>query len=187
MKKIIVASDLHGSYSAWKKAEKYVLESDLILISGDILYHGARNPLTDGYNTSELSQELNDSDYNIMMVKGNVDSLVDDWVLPYPLPEYALIDRDGLRIVMYHGHQHKSEEERIEFAKRFSADILIFGHTHKPTLKKEKGVILLNPGSLSLPKQKPPVASIAEIEDGEIKIRELDTGDIISSMEVSNE
>src|SRR6056297_1258867 len=107
MNKIVIISDLHGNLKAWKEAKKYFVGANLIINAGDVLYHGARNPLTDGYNTELLVTELNNSNLNLMMVKGNVDALVDDWVLPYPLPEYALIDREGVRIIVYHGYQHE--------------------------------------------------------------------------------
>ena len=72
--------------------------------------------------------------------------------------------------------------ERIDFAKRFGADILIFGHTHIPYLEKEEDVILLNPGSLALPKQQPPQATLAVIKGETIKIITLNEGKELYSL-----
>ncbi|HHU91581.1 MAG TPA: phosphodiesterase [Halanaerobiaceae bacterium] len=183
--KIAVISDSHGSLEAWEKAEKYFNDTDLVLHAGDILYHGSRNPLPAGYNTIALTEKINEAtkeSYNLLAVQGNVDSLVDNWVLPYPLPGYAIYDNKGFRIVIYHGHQHETLEERLDFGRRFGADLVVFGHTHLPLLEEKDGVILLNPGSIALPKQEPSVPTMAMIEDNEIRIFNLDNGDTIYSL-----
>lgn len=183
--KIAVISDSHGSLEAWEKAEKYFKDSDLVLHAGDILYHGSRNPLPAGYNTIALTEKINEDvgkHYDLLAVQGNVDSQVDNWVLPYPLPEYAVYDNNGFRIVLYHGHQHETVGERVDFASRFGADLLIFGHTHLPFLEERDRLILLNPGSISLPKQEPAVPTMALIEDSEIRIINLDSGETLHSI-----
>ncbi|SFM15175.1 phosphodiesterase [Halanaerobium salsuginis] len=177
----IVMSDSHGSLTSWRQAEGYFDQADMILHAGDLLYHGARNPLPEGYDTKGLVELINKVDYNLLAVKGNVDALVDDWVLPYPLPEFTVVEDNGLRIVMYHGYQHDTDAKRAEFARRFGAQILIYGHTHVPQIKKESGIILLNPGSISLPKQTPKQATLASIKDGQITIFNLDDGQVIKS------
>ncbi|MGM0472143.1 MAG: phosphodiesterase [Bacillota bacterium] len=177
--KLGVISDTHGSLTAWQQAVSYFDEIDMILHAGDILYHGARNPLPDGYDTSSLVEQLNQFEGDLLAVKGNVDATVDDWVLPYPLSEYSVVVDNQLKIVIYHGYQHDSTAKRVKFAKRFGADILIFGHTHKPLIKEQEGVILLNPGSVALPKQEPAVPTCALIDDRLIKIVALDSKEII--------
>ncbi|NLM96079.1 MAG: phosphodiesterase [Halanaerobiaceae bacterium] len=181
---IAVLSDSHGSLSAWEKAEKYFTGNDLVLHAGDILYHGSRNPLPEGYDTSGLVSRINEGTgerYNFLAVQGNVDAAVDSLVLPYPLPRYAVYENDGFRIVLYHGDQHETLEERVDFAKRFGARLLVFGHTHHPLLEERAGLILLNPGSISLPKQEPAVPTMAVIEGGEIRIFNIDNGEILHS------
>ncbi|WP_027340367.1 phosphodiesterase [Halonatronum saccharophilum] len=177
--KIGVISDIHGSLTAFDKALSLLEETDIILVAGDILYHGARNPLPEGYDTKGLVERINKSNKNIIFVKGNVDALVDDWVLPYPLPEYALIEENGLRIVLYHGHHHKLEEDRVKFAKRFGADMLVFGHTHQPIVKDKDGITLLNPGSIALPKQEAKLPTLAIIKRGRIDIISLESGEVL--------
>ncbi|MTI59617.1 MAG: phosphodiesterase [Firmicutes bacterium] len=175
----IVLSDSHGSLANWEKAETYFGQADMVLHAGDILYHGARNRLPEGYDTKGLVDLINKADYNLLAVKGNVDALVDDWVLPYPLPELSVVEDNGLRIVIYHGFQHDNEAERFDFARRFGAKILIYGHTHIPVIKEDDGVILLNPGSIALPKQTPEVPTLASVKNGEISILNLDNGKVI--------
>ncbi|KXS41211.1 MULTISPECIES: phosphodiesterase [unclassified Candidatus Frackibacter] len=182
--KIGVMSDTHGSLSAWEEATEYLKDTDIILHAGDILYHGARNPLPSGYDTAGLVKALNEFDGDLVAVKGNVDALVDDWVLPYALSEYSVVVDNDLRIVIYHGYQHETEKERVEFAKRFGADVLVFGHTHIPLIKERDGVILLNPGSTSLPKQEPAQPTIAAIEDNKIEIIDLGNKELIDELEL---
>ena len=55
-----------------------------------------------------------------------------------------------------HGHRFyisTSEETLLEEAKAIQARIVIFGHTHRPVAREEDGVLLLNPGSLTYPRQ----------------------------------
>lgn len=175
-------SDTHGSLSAWEEAVDFLEDTDMILHAGDVLYHGARNPLPSGYDTEGLVDALNHFNGDLLAVKGNVDALVDDWVLPYPLPEYSVVVNNGQRIVIYHGYQHETEAKRVEFAQKFGADILIFGHTHIPLVKKKEDIILLNPGSTSLPKQEPPQSTLAVISEEKIEIIALDDKEVIDDL-----
>lgn len=180
--KLGVISDTHGSLSAWRESINYLEDNDMILHAGDLLYHGARNPLPSGYNTEGLVNELNNFSGNLLAVKGNVDSLVDDWVLPYPLSEYSVVIDNGRKIVIYHGYQHENKAERVRFANRFGADILIYGHTHKPLIERNEGVILLNPGSVALPKQEPAQPTVATIINDKIEIIALDDKKVIKDL-----
>ena len=57
---------------------------------------------------------------------------------------------------MTHGHYYYvslGPERIIEEGKMRNADIVMFGHTHKPFLEMIDGMIVLNPGSLSYPRQ----------------------------------
>jgi predicted phosphodiesterase len=55
--KLFIISDIHGSLHFLKKAlEAYKKEqADYIVILGDILYHGARNPIPEDYNTIQVA------------------------------------------------------------------------------------------------------------------------------------
>ena len=60
--KLFVISDIHGSYNCLKKAlDAYKKEKgDLILILGDELYHGPRNPIPESYDPKSVANILND-------------------------------------------------------------------------------------------------------------------------------
>lgn len=85
--KMVIASDIHGS-AAWckKLLDAYKKErAEKLLLLGDILYHGPRNPLPDGYNPKKVVELLSDVKEQIICVRGNCDSEVDQMVLPFPI------------------------------------------------------------------------------------------------------
>ena len=59
--KLMIASDIHGSaFYCHKLLEAFDLEeADKLLLLGDILYHGPRNPLPDGYDPQKVVALLN--------------------------------------------------------------------------------------------------------------------------------
>ena len=50
--KLMIASDIHGCATAAEKLRErfYQEEADYLLLLGDLLYHGPRNPLSEGYD-----------------------------------------------------------------------------------------------------------------------------------------
>lgn len=148
---ILTISDIHGSYHYLQKAlEVFHREkADLILILGDELYHGPRNPLPQDYNPKLVAETLNKYKENIIAVRGNCDSEVDQMVLDYPITaDLSTILWNNRRIVATHGHIYNEEK----LPPLSSGDILIYGHTHLPVAKRDDDIFILNPGSISLPK-----------------------------------
>ncbi len=169
-----VISDTHGDLISWEKVMREIFaDVELILHCGDVLYHGPRNPLPPGYNPSKLAEAINNLEVPIIIAKGNCDAEVDQLVLDLPLlSPYAFLYWKNLKVLVNHGHLI-SAEERLRLAKRYSLDIFISGHTHQSEIKKEEGIIFLNPGSPSLPLGKA-VATVATITEKEIKIVEVE-------------
>ena len=148
-------SDVHGSIYYLKKAlEKFVEEkADYIVMLGDALYHGPRNPLPKDYKPSEVAYLLNEYKDKIIAIKGNCDSEVDQMVLEFPiLAEYTIILHNGIRIFATHGHKFNKEN----LPNISAGDVLVHGHTHLPVAEKYKGISILNPGSITLPKENNP-------------------------------
>ncbi|MGL5174913.1 MAG: phosphodiesterase [Cetobacterium sp.] len=149
--KIFVISDIHGSsYYLNKALEAYEKEkADYLLILGDELYHGPRNPLPQDYNPKEVSEMLNRYKSKIIAVRGNCDSEVDQMLLEYPImSDYTVLFLEKKRIFATHGHIYN--EEKIPNISE--GDVLIYGHTHLPVAKYQNGIYILNPGSITLPK-----------------------------------
>ncbi len=163
--RIGVVADTHGGFTSWKRIiEDIFRDVDLILHGGDVLYHGARNPLPEGYDTIALTKAINGSRIPILIVKGNCDSEVDQMVLDIPIQSpYIIFQDEGLKIFLKHWHPGGSEE-LIKEAKTAKANLLITAHTHIPEISSIEDLMVLNPGSPSLPKEGAP--TVAKIEKG---------------------
>ena len=123
--KVMFISDIHGSYYWANRAiEKYHEEkADKLIILGDILYHGPRNDLPKDYNCKKVITLLNPLKKDIIAVRGNCDSEVDQMVLDFPMrSDYALMDVDQHHFFM----NSLSEVKNAKMQKMHST---IFPHT----------------------------------------------------------
>lgn len=144
--KLLIASDIHGSAEHCRSLlQAFSREgAHRLVLLGDILYHGPRNPLPDGYNPAEVAKLLGSVKEKILCIRGNCDSEVDGMVLPFPLLESGFISDGIADIYLAHGHR---EEPSLPLGS-----VYISGHTHVP-LSENCGYYRLNPGSVSLPKE----------------------------------
>lgn len=150
--KWMIASDIHGSeYYCRELLEAYEREqADRLLLLGDILYHGPRNDLPKGYQPKKMIELLNHYKQDILCVRGNCDTEVDQMVLEFPiLADYCVIADGKSLIYATHGH-HFNEQNLPPFHK---GDILLCGHTHVPKCTEHADYIYMNPGSVSIPKE----------------------------------
>jgi putative phosphoesterase len=148
-----VISDTHGSLTAWVKAVNDDFSKvDLILHGGDVLYHGPRNPMPEGYQPADLSSAMNSCPVPILICRGNCDSDIDQQMLDIPIQSpYVMVWIDRLKIMVLHG-DGLTDEELGKLAERYRLDILITAHTHIHQIREGEEFIILNPGSPSLPK-----------------------------------
>ena len=149
--KYMFASDIHGSaYYCRKMLEAFDKEgAGRLVILGDLLYHGPRNDLPKEYAPKEVIAMLNERKNQIYAVRGNCEAEVDQMVLDFPvLADYCILAIDGKTFYATHGHiYNKDHLPPIQ-----NGDILIHGHTHVLKAEKMDGYTLLNPGSVSIPK-----------------------------------
>lgn len=176
--KIGLISDTHGDIKAWQELSTYLRDCDLVVHAGDVLYHGIFNPILESYKPLLLAEELNRFPVPLYFSRGNCDSDVDQLALNFPLTSpYLVLYLGELTILAHHGHLY-SEEELFKLAKQWKVNLILTGHTHSYHLKKEDGVLLVNPGSPSLPKDnKPP--TFAVLEKGRVKIVRIKDGDLL--------
>lgn len=153
--KWFIMSDIHGSaYWCNRALENSEKENcSRILLLGDILYHGPRNDLPRDYAPKRVARMLNDIKNKILCVRGNCEAEVDQMVLDFPvMADYAAVVSDGGIIYATHGHKFGRQNP----PPVMPGDAIISGHTHVPDIAQENGVLYLNPGSVSLPKQESP-------------------------------
>lgn len=150
--KFFIASDIHGSaYYCEKMLEAYKNEkADKLILLGDILYHGPRNDLPEGYAPKKVIEMLNPLKDEIICVRGNCDAEVDQMVLNFPImADYALLPVGDRTVFITHGH--KFNKDNLPSLK--NGDILLHGHTHVPVCEEYENFTYINPGSVSIPKE----------------------------------
>jgi len=149
--KLMIASDIHGSALYLRQLlEMFDAENcDRLLLLGDILYHGPRNELPDGYAPKEVIALLNQRKQQIFCVRGNCDTEVDQMVLSFPImADYAVLNAGDRLVYATHGHHYNIDN----LPPLSQGDILLYGHTHVPLCREKDGILCLNPGSVSIPK-----------------------------------
>lgn len=167
--KIGVMSDTHGSLTYFEKALDVLSDCDVLIHGGDILYHGPRNDIPEGYNPKGLISKINSLD-NIIIARGNCDADVDQMVINHPIQSPYVMSQFGeTRIVTTHGYTD-SKEDTINKAKSMGADILILGHTHVKELYLDENLVVLNPESTSIPKDGTHSVAIIDIIQSEDEI-----------------
>lgn len=154
--KILIISDTHGNKDNFEKVIEIERDIDMLIHLGDL--QGA-----DEY----ISLMAKCPCY---MVAGNND-------FHTILKKELFVDIPGHRIMITHGHYYYVNygyEKLVIGAKVNSADIVMFGHTHKPYEAIMDDVLVLNPGSLSYPRQEGriPTYMIMNVEnDGKYEVK----------------
>ena len=152
--KVLIVSDTHG----WEQNLAEALEQTGPI---DQLIH-----LGDVEGGAEHIRELA-GDAPAAIIAGNNDFFCD-------LPNERIFTLGGHRIFMTHGHGYFVHSGTLYLkreARKKGADIVMFGHTHKPYMEEDNELLVLNPGSLSLPRQEGhrPTYIVMEIaDDGQI-------------------
>lgn len=182
--KLLFASDIHGSFTSCERLSEIYEKGnfDKLILIGDILYHGPRNDLPDGYAPKKVAALLNEMASEIICVRGNCDAEVDQMMLSFPcLSDYALLfTPEKKTIFCTHGHLY--DKSSYETMKR--GDIIAEGHTHLYALEEKGSYIYLNTGSVSLPKGGN-VKTYATYESGDLFIKEFMTNENIKELSVN--
>ena len=105
--KLMFASDIHGSLPATERVLSLFEKSGAkwLIILGDVLNHGPRNALPEGYDPAQVAEKLNPYASRIIAVRGNCDSEVDQMLLHFPITapwQQVLLEQH--RLFLTHGH-----------------------------------------------------------------------------------
>lgn len=133
--RILVISDSHGKNDDVKQVISQVGEIDMFIHLGDI----ERGP--------EYIRELAGCETH--MIAGN-----NDYDIDLPASDSFMIG--DKKVFITHGHRFYvggGVEHLYQYAKENGYDIVMFGHTHVPYFERRDGITILNPGSLSYPRQ----------------------------------
>jgi putative phosphoesterase len=183
--RILFLSDIHGSLPALQQVLAYydAHHYDLLVLLGDLLNYGPRNGLCSGLDPQAIAEELNHRAENIIAVRGNCDSEVDQMLLQFPIQStYSMLVDNGIRFFLTHGHVYNEKH----MPEGPSCDVFVYGHTHLQTLKEANAEtstpVILNTGSPTFPKGGNP-PTFATYSNGMLAVRTLD-GTAISNLKL---
>ena len=148
--KIGIVSDTHGDLKALKKVLAAAGPVDLWLHAGD---YSQDAPFIQA-----------ETGIPVHAVCGNCDLYEDR------APAEFLMKQDGFTIAMTHGHRYVwgNDYSRLMYwAQEKQADIVVFGHIHVPVNLTEQGILMINPGSPSRPRNGVPSFGILTLEKGQ--------------------
>ncbi|MDU5452352.1 phosphodiesterase [Pseudescherichia vulneris] len=181
--KLMFASDIHGSLPATERMLARFAESGAqwLVILGDLLNHGPRNALPEGYAPAQVAERLNTQASRIIAVRGNCDSEVDQMLLTFPITApWQQIVLAHCRLFLTHGHLYNAEN----LPSLAAGDVFISGHTHIPVAEKRGDIIHFNPGSVSIPKGGF-AASYGMFDDGIFRVIALNDQRIIAEVAIN--
>ncbi|MES3517120.1 MAG: metallophosphoesterase [Natronomonas sp.] len=144
---LVALADTHAreSTNLEGRTREAVAEAETVIHAGDF--------------TTEAVYEAFDSICDVRAVVGNNDRELLD-----RLPEERVVEHRGFRIGVVHGHRH-SQTALSLFARQSNADLVVFGHSHRPEVRDEE-IPLVNPGSHADPRRYRPGHAEMEV-DGE--------------------
>lgn len=181
--KLMFASDIHGSLPAAERVLSLFAESDAryLVILGDVLNHGPRNALPEGYAPAEVAERLNTQAERIIAVRGNCDSEVDQMLLHFPItaPWQQVLTAEQ-RLFLTHGHLFGPDN----LPSLAAGDVLVYGHTHIPVAERRGDIFHFNPGSVSIPKGGYS-ASYGMMEDNKLRVLALNDQRVIAEVAIN--
>lgn len=132
--KIFVISDTHGKTSKVTEVWSKLTNVDLVIHLGDYI-EDAKN----------LEREL---ETEVVWVKGNMDG-------SYSSEDYRILETEYGSLLLTHGHMDNVKRSPLNLiyrAQELGCKAVLFGHTHRPAYEEVNGIYLVNPGSLSMPR-----------------------------------
>lgn len=133
--KVLIVSDTHGRNGGYLDLLENSEKMDMVIHCGDV--EGSE------YLISESSG------CKTVIVQGNNDYFSD-------LPKEMIVKLGKYKALVTHGHAYyvnMGHEHLVREAKKRKVDMVIYGHTHRPVITEENGIVVLNPGSLTYPRQ----------------------------------
>lgn len=151
---IAVVSDTHCINRYIQITKEKIKDADVLIHLGD--------------NSSDVEAFRESFKGEIYVVDGNCDYKGE-------YPKEIIVEVNGIKIFGTHGDLYgvKRDLNSIYFRGReVGANIVLFGHSHIEGIEREGEMILMNPGSTSIPKGRGHSIGFIEISDeGEIKPR----------------
>ena len=177
------ASDIHKSLPTTKHVLSLFTQNKAqwLVILGDILNHGPRNALPEGYAPAQVAEKLNHYASRIIAVRGNCDSEVDQMLLHFPITApWQQVLLENCRLFLTHGHLFSPDN----LPALMAGDALVYGHTHIPVAEKRGDIYHFNPGSVSIPKGGYP-ASYGMLDEKTLSVIALNDQQVIAQIAIN--
>ena len=173
--KYLIATDIHGSaYYANKAVQKFQkYNAEQLILLGDIYNHGPRNPFPKDYAPMQVADTLNAIAAKVVAIKGNCDSEVDQMISDFPFVSDYVLPLNNRRIYFTHGHVFNKLTPPTTATE---GDVVFYGHFQVSEITENNGVICVNVGSTSLPKDGKHVYCL--LTDSAITIYDLITDEV---------
>lgn len=106
-------------------------------------------------------------------VQGNMDIMYG-----LNLPKRLMITVDSIKIGVDHGVVYpRGDTQQLKYiGMEMDVDVLITGHTHSPFIKELDDILLLNPGSPTVPRMSDPSVMLVDINDNKLDSRIIKLG-----------
>ena len=156
MKKVIIISDSHGNLDNVRKIVEKDKNYDMVIHLGDLI------------GQDDLLKEI--CKCEIKCVRGNCDLMSEN-------PLFDVVEVEKNKIFITHGHcfgVNFGVEKLCYAAEEEGCKIAMYGHTHYPENSVYGGIIVVNPGSVSQPRQlnhKPTYGILTVDDSGKLDVR----------------
>lgn len=171
--KILILSDIHNDYETLYKIVNNETFDKLIVL-GDLFSYGFYSNVLNENNIIKL---LKNNKNKLLLIKGNCDYNIDYEKINLHAYEILTIPLNDKYITITHGNKYYKEN-----MPNYYGDIFISGHTHIPSLTKEKNIIYANPGSIGNPRFNTKKSYIIFI-DNKLILKTVDN-EIIKEMDI---
>ena len=159
--KVLIVSDTHGQDENLEETVLREAPFDYLIHCGD----GGRQRVFSLRHWQSA---------HVRLSQGNNDFFTD-------LPYEEEVTLEGHKILVTHGHHYfvsRDYDKLVENAQAKGCKIAMYGHTHMPVIENEDGILVINPGSLTYPRQRGrrPSYAVMQIEEGkdpQVEIRYL--------------
>ena len=152
---LTVISDTHGRTG--HRLESHTLaavrDADHVVHAGD-------------FTTESVLDAVDAEAASLTAVYGNNDSPA----VRGRLTDVATVAWEGLTVLVTHGHAH-SETALAMLARQEAADVVVLGHSHRPTLDTLGDALLVNPGSYADPRRYDAAHAELTVQDGALTAR----------------
>lgn len=147
--RILIVSDTHRSNALYLQLVKKHAPLDMVIHCGDV--EGSEYTIESAVQCP------------VHIVAGN-----NDFFSGLKQEDEFMIGK--YKVMLTHGHHYyisMGNELLKDEAKSRGADIVMYGHTHRPVIEQGDGIVAINPGSLTYPRQEGRKPSYIIMEIGE--------------------